>query len=45
MDPNSMSNFRELMGFEAGNEVTYEDNEEDDSIPGVQVGSFLAPKH
>lgn len=41
MDPNAaMSSFKELMGFDAGNEVMYEDNEEDNSIPAIQVISF-----
>ena len=34
---NSIANFREVMGFDAGNEVIYEDAEDDESIPRIQV--------
>ena len=35
------ANFREVMGFSAGQEVMYEDDEADTSIPDIQVLFFL----
>jgi hypothetical protein len=44
MDDNGMSNFRELMGFNAkSDQVMYEDDEYDEAVPNVQV--ILNKKH
>jgi hypothetical protein len=36
MDANDRSNFRELMGFDMGSDVIYEDGD-DESTPSIQV--------
>lgn len=33
----NLPSFRDVMGFDAGNEVMYEDDATDNSIPDVQV--------
>lgn len=37
MDAQEGANFRDVMGFNAGNEVMYEDDATDNSIPDIQV--------
>lgn len=38
--PNSVAQYRDAMNYNASNEVLYEDDEADASIPALQARSF-----